>query len=495
MKSPPPTPPSSPPTTCSPPATTRWPTASWPTSWSCIDPTQNPDGRDRFVNHYEQNRGLEPDASPAAAERNEAVARRPLQPLPVRHEPRLDRPHPARNPRPRQVPARVVPPGLGRPPRNGHRLHLLLRARAPTPYNPHLTKEQRERPRDLFGQNNAKWFDQLRLRVTSRARSSTTSIPATAPVGPAYHGGMGMTYEQASVRGLVVRKSDESFYAFRESVRKHFVASLATAETAPINRAEAASTVSTAIRVTAIEEGQKEAVKEYILPRARRRLGRRQARRPPGGTRRRSEARLGGLQDRRRTRLSRRHLRRAAPPSRASASSAPCSRSTIPWIRSSSRNRSVAANGNSPTRSTTSPRWSLPLLYNVECVAAGENSGGSFASAEVHYGPRRKSFGQSRSRLPRSMGYSGGRTLHRRGPSRRCQNAQLQQAVHARQGQVPVRHAHHHGQAEPCDHPRDSGPDSRGDRRRGRPRPIRAGSRTASISAATTRFLSANPAS
>jgi hypothetical protein len=36
-----------------------------------IDPTQNPDGRDRFVNYFEQSRGLIPDASPAAAEHNE----------------------------------------------------------------------------------------------------------------------------------------------------------------------------------------------------------------------------------------------------------------------------------------------------------------------------------------------------------------------------------------------------------------------------------------
>ena len=33
-----------------------------------IDPTQNPDGRDRFVNYFEQARGIEPDASPVAAE-------------------------------------------------------------------------------------------------------------------------------------------------------------------------------------------------------------------------------------------------------------------------------------------------------------------------------------------------------------------------------------------------------------------------------------------
>jgi hypothetical protein len=33
-----------------------------------IDPAQNPDGRDRFVHAFEQTLGLEPDASPLAAE-------------------------------------------------------------------------------------------------------------------------------------------------------------------------------------------------------------------------------------------------------------------------------------------------------------------------------------------------------------------------------------------------------------------------------------------
>ncbi|MCI0490730.1 MAG: peptidase M14, partial [Blastocatellia bacterium] len=36
-----------------------------------IDPTQNPDGRDRFVHNFEIAEGLEPDDSPLAAEHNE----------------------------------------------------------------------------------------------------------------------------------------------------------------------------------------------------------------------------------------------------------------------------------------------------------------------------------------------------------------------------------------------------------------------------------------
>ena len=34
-----------------------------------------------------------------------------------------------------------------------------------------------------------------------------------------------MTYEQASARGLLVRRSDDQVFHFRDTVRQHFVAS------------------------------------------------------------------------------------------------------------------------------------------------------------------------------------------------------------------------------------------------------------------------------
>ena len=77
-----------------------------------------------------------------------------------------------------------------------------------------------------------------------------------------------MTYEQASVRGLVVRRLDETLLTFRDTVRHHFVASISTLETAAFNREKLLNDFYQ-YRVTAIEEGRKEPVKEYILPRGR----------------------------------------------------------------------------------------------------------------------------------------------------------------------------------------------------------------------------------
>ena len=77
-----------------------------------------------------------------------------------------------------------------------------------------------------------------------------------------------MTYEQASVRGLVLRRSDETLLTYRDTVRHHFVASISTLETAAANR-EKLLTDFYHYRASAVEEGRKEAIKEYILPRGR----------------------------------------------------------------------------------------------------------------------------------------------------------------------------------------------------------------------------------
>ena len=63
-----------------------------------IDPMQNPDGRDRFVNFHRENRGVAADPEPLAAERVQRWATRPAQPLSLRHESRLVPPDPGRNP-------------------------------------------------------------------------------------------------------------------------------------------------------------------------------------------------------------------------------------------------------------------------------------------------------------------------------------------------------------------------------------------------------------
>ena len=61
------------------------------------------------------------------------MAGRALEPLPLRHEPRLVRPVPARDPRPAEALPGVVPARDGGPPRDGGRLDVLLRPAGEAP--------------------------------------------------------------------------------------------------------------------------------------------------------------------------------------------------------------------------------------------------------------------------------------------------------------------------------------------------------------------------
>ncbi|HET8550407.1 MAG TPA: peptidase M14, partial [Bryobacteraceae bacterium] len=63
-----------------------------------------------------------------------------------------------------------------------------------------------------------------------------------------------------------MRRTDETVFHFRDTVRQHFVASLATCETAAKHRAELLANFYD-YRKTAIEEGKSEPIREYVLVR------------------------------------------------------------------------------------------------------------------------------------------------------------------------------------------------------------------------------------
>jgi len=230
-----------------------------------VDPIQNPDGRDRFVHYFEQARGLEPDSSPVAAEH--------LEPWPggrVNHylfdlnrdwialtQPEiLDQVKALREWFP------LVYVDLHE--MGGDSTYFF--SPESDPYNPNLTADQRESLK-LFGHNNAKWFDKYGFDYFTREEYDAF-YPGYGASWPEYYGAIAMTYEQASVRGLVVRRSDETLLTYRDTVRHHFVASVSTLETAAANREKLLDDFYR-YRATAIEEGSKEPIKEYILPRNR----------------------------------------------------------------------------------------------------------------------------------------------------------------------------------------------------------------------------------
>ncbi len=227
-----------------------------------IDPMQNPDGRDRFINYFRQTRGRWPDADQQAAEHNE-----PWPSGRMNHYLfDLNRDWFAgTQPESR---ARVAvyqewfPVVFVDLHEMGSNSTYYFAPPAP-PLNPNVPAFQREWWR-TYGQNNARWFDRFHFDYFTR-EVYDSFYPGYGEGWPLFQGSIGMTYEQASVRGLVVKRSDETTLHFRDSVQHHFISSLATAQTTAQNR-EKLLRYFYEFRRSAIEEGRQGAVKEYIIP-------------------------------------------------------------------------------------------------------------------------------------------------------------------------------------------------------------------------------------
>ncbi|HLJ49410.1 MAG TPA: M14 metallopeptidase family protein [Bryobacteraceae bacterium] len=228
-----------------------------------IDPQQNPDGRDRFVHNFEIAEGLQPDPSQLAAEHNE--------PWPGG---RTNHYYFDMN---RDWFAITQPETRGR-------IKTLLEwyplvfvdlhemgsdatyyfTPEADPYNPYILKSQRE-SLEWFGRNNAKWFDEFGFNYFTR-EGYDEFYPGYGASWPLYYGSIAMTYEQASTRGLIVRQTNGTVVPYRQTVREHFVASVSSAETAAHNHDKLLENFYH-YRQTAVAEGTKGPVREYILPR------------------------------------------------------------------------------------------------------------------------------------------------------------------------------------------------------------------------------------
>lgn len=227
-----------------------------------IDPVQNPDGRDRFVNGFYDTTGLEPSGSPIAAERN--------QPWPGG---RFNHYLFDMN---RDWIAITQPETRGRIaifqewfPLVFVDLHEMgtnssyFFSPEADPYNPDITQSQREALK-LIGRNNARWFDQAGFSYYTR-EVFDAFYPGYGAAWPLFHGSIGTTYEQASSRGLVGRKSDGTDLTYQDTVRRHFTSSIATLETMAGNREKLLRDFY-AYRASAIEEGRKGNVRSYVIP-------------------------------------------------------------------------------------------------------------------------------------------------------------------------------------------------------------------------------------
>jgi hypothetical protein len=82
---------------------------------------------------------------------------------------------------------------------------------------------------------------------------------------PIFHGSIGMTFEQASSRGLVWRREDDTLLTYRQGIVQHFTAAITTCETAAKNRAAILRDYHE-YRRGAVQEGERGPVRAYVIP-------------------------------------------------------------------------------------------------------------------------------------------------------------------------------------------------------------------------------------
>ena len=230
-----------------------------------IDPLENPDGRARFVSQNLQGEAALPDAEPVSAEHDE--------PWPG------GRTNHYLFDMNRDWFAQSQPETRGRTtvflewfPQVVVDLHEMggnstyYFAPPADPLNPHITKAQ-QTWFDAFGRANAQRFDARGFSYFIR-EVYDSFYPGYGESWPIFHGSIGMTYEQASARGLRFRRNDDSVLTYREGVLQHFTAAITTAETAAKNREKLLRDFFE-FRRSAIQEGEQGPVREYLLPAGR----------------------------------------------------------------------------------------------------------------------------------------------------------------------------------------------------------------------------------
>jgi hypothetical protein len=198
-----------------------------------IDPLQNPDGRARFLHQHRLGRAATPDGDRLAIEHDE--------PWPG------GRSNHYLFDMNRDWFAQTQPETRGR-------LAVALRyyphvvvdlhemggdstyyfAPPADPLNPFITPEQ-TRWLETFGRANAARFDERGFAYFIR-EVYDSFYPGYGESWPIFNGAIGMTYEQASARGLVFTRRDESTLTYRDGVVHHFTAAITTAFTAAQNR-------------------------------------------------------------------------------------------------------------------------------------------------------------------------------------------------------------------------------------------------------------------
>jgi hypothetical protein len=363
-----------------------------------LDPTQNPDGRARFTNYFSQNRGPWPDADPSAAEHTEVwPGGRANHYLFDMNRDWFGATQPETRGRLAAYLEWFPVVFVDLHEMGGNSTYYF--APPAQPYNPNFTPAQVDLLKK-YGQNNSEWFDRFRFDYFTRDVFDSF-YPGYGEGWPMFHGSVGMTYEQASTRGLILDRDDKTQLRYRDGVHHHFIASISTAQTTARNAKDMLRHFYN-FRRTAVEEGQKETVKEYILA--------------PGRDPNRA-AKFAALLMRQGIEVKRAEKSFSNPRVRdyyddkLQSKEFPAGTYVIPLAQPAKRLAKTLLDKHTPAskefldeqirrRKKRLPDeiydvmgWSLPLLYDVEMYSAEQASSGSFAALKEMPAPQGKLIG------------------------------------------------------------------------------------------------------
>lgn len=228
-----------------------------------IDPTLNPDGRDRHSLWADSNKGFPPVADPLDREHNEAWPggrtnhywfdlNRDWLPLA----------HPES-----QVKVEWYHQWYPNVTTDFHEMgtNSTYFFEPTKPYgseNPVVPRKNYDDINPLFAKYFAKYMDEIGSLYWTK-EVFDNSYPGYGSTYPDIHGGLGLVFETASSRGHL-QSSQRGDISFAFTIRNHVVNSLATLE-ASIDNREYMHDYLREFFVTAVEEGRKDPVKNYVI--------------------------------------------------------------------------------------------------------------------------------------------------------------------------------------------------------------------------------------
>lgn len=230
-----------------------------------IDPLQNPDGRSRFTSRYYATVGMQHSDDRLSAEHNE--------PWPS------GRSNHYLFDMNRDWLAITQPETAGRIKAMNHYRPLVVIdlhemggdssyyfSPAAQPFNPHMTKTQIDNM-TAIGENHGKHFDRLGFDYFTR-EVFDAFYPGYGDSWPVFYGASASTYEVSSSRGELFKKKTGETLTYKNTVQRHFVASISTAEGVADNHQKLLNDYYN-YQTSAIKAGKNNKERVYILPNTR----------------------------------------------------------------------------------------------------------------------------------------------------------------------------------------------------------------------------------